>query len=84
MDMTIASFRELFEVQFMPDTTREIMRNQFRDFCQGNMCVLAFSRRFSELALFSPRDVASDTLRVSHSIHDLRDNLRMKCRIGMA
>lgn len=51
-------FRELFEVQFVLDTTYEIMRNQFRDFCQGGMSVHVYSRRFIELSLFDLEDMA--------------------------
>lgn len=51
--MKAIDFRELFEGQFVLDTTREIMRNQFWDFWQGGMSVQAFTRMFTELALFS-------------------------------
>lgn len=39
---------ELVEVDFVPDTTQSIMRNQFRDFYQGGICVQSFVRRFGE------------------------------------
>lgn len=66
--MIVAYFRELFEARFMLDSTRQITWNQFRYFHQGEISVQAFARRFSNLALFYPKDVAIYTLRPIVSI----------------
>lgn len=80
--MTIVCFRELFEAQFIPDTTHEIIRNQFIDFCLGGMGVQAFAKRGNELALFAPEDVVTNDLRVSCFMHAIRDDLQMMCSAG--
>lgn len=66
----------------MLDTTHEIKRDQFRDFCQGGMGVQTFARRFNELALFIPMDMAINALRVSHFRHVMSYDLHIMCCTG--
>lgn len=54
VDMTLADFRVLFKGQFVPDTTREIIRDQFWDFYQG-VNVQAYTKCFNKLDFFFSR-----------------------------
>lgn len=63
--MMVYEFIKIFEVQFVPNTTKELMRDQFRELQQAGIGIHAYTRRFAKLSLFSPKDVATDALRVS-------------------
>lgn len=83
--MTMAEYKELFEVQFMPDTNREIMRDRFRDFRQRHMSVMDYTRCFNMLAMFASKDVAIDLLcvgRFRHGLYDEYREVRLICRLA--
>lgn len=73
--MTVAEFMILFEAQYILDTTKVYIRDQFRELRQGCMSVQAYTWRFTELTLFKPEDMATNTLRVGRIRRGLRDDV---------
>lgn len=64
--ITFQDFRDIFEVLFVPDTTKEFLRYQFKELYQRGMGVQAYAKHFNNLALFSLDNVVIVALRVTH------------------
>lgn len=69
--MIVHDFREIFEAQFVLDTIREWMRDQFMELHQGVMGVHAYAKHFIELSMFILENVTTDALRVGYFRHGL-------------
>lgn len=62
--MTVQEFCKIVEAQYVPNTTKELMRDLFRELRPGGIGVYAYARQFTKLSLFAPKDVTTDALRV--------------------
>ena len=74
--MTWVDFRELFMSKFFPASTRHVKAREFLDFLQGDMTVLEYVARFTELAHFENDYVATDLSKVRR----FEDGLRLSIR----
>lgn len=45
--MILAEFRMLFKAQYILCTTRELIRDQFRELSQGGMSIQAYAKKFT-------------------------------------
>ena len=62
--MTWGEFRELFIVKFFPASARHAKSLEFLELKQGNMTVLEYVAKFTELACFRDDYVATDIAKV--------------------
>ena len=62
--MTWVEFQELFMGKYFPATTRHAKAQKFLELWQGNMTVMEYVARFTELARFSDDYVATDMAKV--------------------
>ena len=58
--VTWEEFRTAFRDMYIPKAVMDQMRKQFQQLTQGNMDVHAYSREFTRLARYAPRDVTND------------------------
>ena len=76
--MTWVDFRELFIIKFFPAYVRHVKARKFQDLRQGDMTVLEYVARFTELARFSYDHVAIDLAKVRRFEDGLRLSIRSK------
>ena len=62
--MTWGEFRELFMGKFFPTSSRHAKSRKFLELKQGNMTVLKYVAKFTELARFRDDIVATDMTKV--------------------
>ena len=62
--MTWEEFRELFMGKFFPASARHAKSREFLELKQGNMTVLEYVAKFTELACFGDDYVATDMAKV--------------------
>ena len=62
--MTWEEFRELFMGKFFPASARHAKSREFLELKQGNMTVLEYVAKFTELARFGDDYVATDMAKV--------------------
>lgn len=62
--MTVQKLCEILDSQFVPDTTRELIR----EFRQSGMSVYAYAKCFNELPLFSLEDVTTFTIATTSAL----------------
>ena len=62
--MTWAKFQELFMGKYFPDTARHAKAQEFLELKQGEMTVMDYVARFTELARFADDYVATDMAKV--------------------
>lgn len=62
--MNVEKSRDLFEEWFVPETSYELLREQFKNLFQGGMGVQQYANHFNKLVLFSNKDVLAETSRV--------------------
>ena len=74
--MTWVDFRELFMSKFFPASTRHVKAREFLDLRQGDMTVLKYVERFTELARFADDYVAIDLAKVRR----FEDGLRLSIK----
>ena len=74
--MTWVGFREIFMSKFFPASARHVKAREFLDLPQGDMTVLEYVARFTELARFSNDYVATDLAKVRR----FKDGLRLSIR----
>ena len=78
--MTWVDFKELFMSKFFPESGRHVGRHvkarEFLDLRQGDMIVLEYVARFTELARFADDYVATDLAKVRR----FEDGLRLSIR----
>ena len=76
--MTWVDFRELFMSKFFPASARHVKAREFLDLRQGDMTVLEYMVRFTELARFVDDYVATDLAKVRRFEDGLRLSIRGK------
>ena len=76
--MTCVDFRELFMSKFFPASARHVKAREFLDLWQGDMTVLEYMARFTELARFTNDYVATDLAKVRIFEDGLRLSIRGK------
>ena len=76
--MTWVDFRELFMRKFFPVSARHAKAREFLDLQQGDMTVLEYVARFTELARFADDYVATDLAKVRRFEDGLRLSIRGK------
>ena len=76
--MTWVDFRELFMSKFFPAFSKHVKAQEFLDLQQGDMTVLEYVARFSELAHFAYDYVATDLAKVRRFEDVLRLSIRGK------
>ena len=64
--MTWGEFQELFMDKFFPTSAKHAKAQEFLELKQGNMTVLEYVAKFTELARFGDDDVATDIAKVHH------------------
>ena len=62
--MTGGEFRDLFMDKFFPASARHVKAREFLELKQGNMTVLEYLAKFTELACFRDDYVATDMVKV--------------------
>ena len=58
--VTWDEFRTVFREKYIPKTVMDGMRRKFQSLTQGKMDMEAYSREFTRLARYAPRDVVDD------------------------
>ena len=76
--MTWVDFRELFMSKFFLASSRHVKAREFLDLRQGDMTVLEYVAKFTELAGFANDYVATDLAKVSRFEDGLRLSIRGK------
>ena len=76
--MTWADFRELFMSQFFLASARYVKAREFLDLRQGNMTVLEYVAKSTELARFGDDYAAIDMAKVRKSKYGLKLSIRGK------
>ena len=76
--MTWGEFRELFIGKFFPASTRHAKAREFLELKQGNMTVLEYVAKFTELAHFRDDYVAIDMAKVWKFEDGLKLSIRGK------
>ena len=76
--MTWVDFKELFMSKFFPASARHDKAREFLDLRQGDMTVLEYMARFTELAHFANDYVATDLAKVRQFEDGLRLSIRGK------
>ena len=76
--MTWVDFRELFMSKFFPASARHVKAREFLDLRQGDMTVLEYVARFTELALFTDDYVATYLAKVRRFEDGLKLSIRGK------
>ena len=76
--MTWVDFRELFMSKFFPVSARHVKAREFLDLQQGDMTVLEYVAKFTELAGFANDYVATDLAKVRRFEDGLRLSIRGK------
>ena len=74
--MTWVDFKELFMSKFFPVSARHVKAREFLDLWQGDMIILEYMARFTELARFADDYVAIDLDKVRR----FKDGLRLSIR----
>lgn len=70
--MEVAEFRILFEAQYIPDTIKGPMKDQFRELRLGGMSVQVYAKKFTKYALFVPEYMTIDVVRAGRFRYRLR------------
>ena len=76
--MTWGDFRELFIGKFFPASARHAKAQEFLELKQGNMTVLEYVAKFTELALFGDDYVGKDMAKVRKFEDGLKLSIRGK------
>ena len=76
--MTLVDFRELFMSKFFPASARHVKAREFLDLQQGDMIVLEYVAKFTELVGFANDYVATDLAKVRRFEDGLRLSIRGK------
>ena len=76
--MTWVDFRELFMSKFFPTSARHVKAREFLDLRQGDMTVLEYVARFTELARFADDYVATYLAKVRRFEDGLRLSIKGK------
>ena len=76
--MTWVDFKELFMSKFFPAFSRHVKAREFLDLRQGDMTVLKYVARFTELARFTDDYMATDLAKVRRFEDGLRLSIRGK------
>ena len=76
--MTWAEFQELFMGNYFPETTRNAKAQEFLELKQGEMTVMDYVARFTELARFVDDYVATDMAKVRRFENGLRLSIRAR------
>ena len=76
--MTWVDFKELFMSKFFPVSVRHIKAREFLDLLQGDMTILEYVDRFTELARFADDHVATNLAKVRRFEDGLRLSIRGK------
>ena len=74
--MTWAEFHDLFMGKYFSATTRHVKAQEFLELKQGDMTVIEYVVRFTELARFSDDYVATDLAKVRRFENGLRLSIR--------
>ena len=62
--MTWVDFKELFMIKFFPTSAKHVKAREFLDLRQGDMTILEYVARFTELPCFADDYVATDLAKV--------------------
>ena len=76
--MTWLDFREIFMSKLFPASARHVKAREFVDLRKGDMTVLEYVARFTELARFTDDYVATDLAKVRRFEDGLRLSIRGK------
>ena len=76
--MTWVDFKELFMRKFFPASARHVKAREFLNLWQGDMIVLEYVARFTELAYFTDDYVTTDLAKVRRFEDGLRLSIRGK------
>ena len=76
--MTWAKFQELFMGKYFPVTARHAKAQEFLELNQGEMTVMNYVARFTELALFADDYVATDMAKVRRFENGLKLSIRAR------
>nr|XP_033514117.1 uncharacterized protein LOC117278772 [Nicotiana tomentosiformis] len=71
-------FSDLVLRDFIPQTSRDELRSEFEQLCQGSMSVSDYAMRFTELSRHAPSLVFTDRGRVNRLIEGLAYSLRFR------
>ena len=76
--MTWREFRELFKEKFFPTSARHLKVREFLELKQGNMTMLKYMAKFTELARFRDDYAATDMAKVRKFEDGLNLSIRGK------
>ena len=76
--MTWAEFQELFMGKYFPETVRHAKAQEFLELKQGEMIVIDYVARFTELARFADEYVATDMAKVRRFENGLKLSIRAR------
>jgi len=74
--LTWNQLKALMDAQYYPRDIRRVKEQEFLCLRQGEMSKMEYTAKFNELSQFAPNHVATEEMRMKHSVQGLKGEIK--------